>query len=64
VAGIPMPPKKWARVRHSGAHGLRRGAWFVVVNDSHPSLIVLDVRRDNVPVPRSQVELTEAAPAR
>ncbi len=59
-----MQAKKWARVKDTGAHGLRRGAWFLVVNDTLPSLVVLDVRRHNVPVPRSQVDLSDAHPTK
>jgi hypothetical protein len=54
--------RKWARVLESGAHGLRRGAWYPVVNDSSASMVVLDVRKNNVPVERASVELAEAKP--
>lgn len=60
----PLPPRArlWARVRQSGAHGLRRGAWYPVVNDNQASLVVLNVRRDNVPVPREMLELSDQPP--
>ena len=55
-------PKKWARVKLSGAHNLRRGAWYPVVNDSNPKIVVLDVAKRNVPVPRESVELANDRP--
>jgi hypothetical protein len=57
-----MGPKKWARVKLSGAHNLRRGAWYPVVNDSSAKIVVLDVAKRNVPVPRESVELADAKP--
>lgn len=57
-----MGPKKWARVKLSGAHNLRRGAWYPVVNDSSAKIVVLDVAKRNVPVPRESVELAEEKP--
>ncbi len=55
-------PKKWARVKLSGAHNLRRGAWYPVVNDSNAKIVVLDVAKRNVPVPRESVELANEKP--
>jgi hypothetical protein len=52
----------WARVQPLGAHFLRRGAWYPVVNDKTASLIVLDVARRNVAVSRRSVELRAARP--
>lgn len=57
-------PKKWARVKLSGAHNLRRGAWYPVVNDNSAKLVVLDVAKRNVPVPRESVELADHKPTR
>jgi hypothetical protein len=57
-----MPPKKWARVLQSGAHGLRRGAWYPVVNDSSSSIVILDVSKNNVPVDRKTVQLANGKP--
>lgn len=57
-------PKKWARVKTAGAHGLRRGAWYPVVNDSKPNLVVLDVAKRNVPVDRTILDFSESLPAR
>lgn len=59
-----MAPKRWARVRRAGAHGLRRGAWYVVVNDSKPSIVFLDVNKRNVAVDRSLLEFTPHQPSR
>ncbi len=58
----PPGPKKWARAKQSGAHGLRRGAWYAVVNDGHPKMAVLSVRKHNVPVPREMLEFGDEAP--
>ncbi len=59
-----MQEKRWARVKRSGAHGLRRGAWYLVVNNAKSDLVILDVRKENVPIPRSMVEITTTAPTR
>lgn len=58
----PATARKWARPKRSGAHGLRRGAWYQVVNDNLESLVILSVRGTNVPVPRSMVELRDNRP--
>lgn len=55
-------PKKWARVRLAGAHNLRRGAWYPVVNDTNPQIVVLDVLKRNVPIPRGSVEVSDQRP--
>jgi hypothetical protein len=52
----------WARVRRLGTHGLRRGAWYPVVNRSKPEVLVVDVAKKNVLVPRDAVDLSEAPP--
>jgi len=57
-----MPQRKWARIRLVGAHNLRRGAWYPVVNDSNSSFVILDVSKHNVPVSRESVELSEVKP--
>jgi hypothetical protein len=54
--------RRWARVRAAGTHGLRRGAWYLVVNDSLPAVAILDVRKTNVPVPRSMLEIRDTKP--
>ncbi len=66
----PRPPlepsagRKWARAKGAGAHGLRRGAWYLVVNDSQPAVVLLNVRKTNVPVPRSMLDISETKPDR
>lgn len=57
-----MAPKRWARVRRAGAHGLRRGAWYAVVNDSKPTIAFLDVHKRNVAVDRTLLEFRETKP--
>ncbi|UCF39636.1 MAG: hypothetical protein JSW43_07750 [Gemmatimonadota bacterium] len=59
-----MTAKKWARVKQNGAHGLRRGAWYPVVNDKKPDLLIVDVNKKNVPVSRGLVEVSDDAPKR
>ena len=59
----PSTAKKWARVKRTGTHGLRRGAWYPVVSDPSSGLVVLDVRRHNVPVLRAHVDLSDAPPS-
>lgn len=56
-----LPSRRWARAKQSGAHGLRRGAWYLVVNETS-SLVVLEVRKENVPVPASMVDIRDAKP--
>ena len=53
--------EKWARPK-PGAHGLRRGAWYAVVNEMGTAMIVLDVQKNNVPVPRDMLVLSEHPP--
>jgi hypothetical protein len=59
-----MEPRLWARVRLAGAHGLRRGAWYPVVNDKKPTMVFLDVNKRNVAVDRTLLELAETPPTR
>jgi hypothetical protein len=59
-----MTPKKWARVRRAGAHGLRRGAWYAVVNDSKPNVVFLDVNKRNVAMDRTLLEFADERPSR
>lgn len=58
---VDLPERHWARARASGAHGLRRGAWYLVVNESS-KMVVLDIRKENVPVPHGLVEIAPAKP--
>ena len=57
-----MAPKAWARVRRAGAHGLRRGAWYAVVNDKKPTIVFLDVNKRNVAVDRTLLEFSDVQP--
>ena len=57
-----MPSHRWARVKLSGAHNLRRGAWYAIVNDSSASIVILDVSKHNVPVPRDSLHLADQKP--
>ena len=59
-----MPSPTWARVKRGGAHGLRRGAWYRVVNDANPRILVLDVNKKTVPVPREMLDLSQTPPER
>ena len=52
----------WARAKPAGAHIMRLGAWYQIVDERNPSLIVLDIARRTVPVPRDLVEITREAP--
>ncbi len=56
-----MGLEKWARPK-PGAHGLRRGAWYAVVNEMNTAMIVLDVQKNNVPVPRDMLVFSDQAP--
>ncbi len=54
----------WARVKQLGAHGLRRGAWYPVVNEVTEEMLIVDVAKQNVPVPRELVEVSDHEPRR
>ncbi len=54
--------RKWARVKRAGAHGVRRGAWYAVLNDSKSNIVVLDVNKKAVPVDRSMLDFTTQKP--
>jgi hypothetical protein len=57
-----MSPTKWARVRQTEAHGLRRGAWYAVVNGADTNMVLLDVNKSNRPVSRGNLEFSEEKP--
>ncbi len=57
-----MAPKEWARVNRSGAHGLRRGAWYPVVSNPKTGMLIVNVSRHNIPVARNLVELRSQRP--
>ena len=54
----------WARSRGERAEheGLRRGAWYRVVEDGGKAWIVLDVHHVEVRVPKDEVEVRGEAP--
>ena len=54
----------WARVRPHGAHIMRLGAWYEVVGSSGPNLVVLDVARRNVAIPRDLLKISPHRPER
>ena len=56
-----MPDRKWARVKRAGAHGLRRGAWYPVLND-RPTIVVLDVAKRAIPMDRSLLDFRDTPP--
>lgn len=58
------PPVAWARPLPVGVHLLRRGAWYRVVNDNGPELLIVDVAKRNIPVPRERVQLRRDKPDR
>ena len=60
---MAMGSERWARPK-PGTHGLRRGAWYPVVNEMGAAMIVLDVQKHNVPVPRDMLVLSEEQPAK
>ncbi len=54
----------WARSRGDSAEqeGLRRGAWYRVVEDPEKQWVVLDVHQVEVRVPRGNLELRKERP--
>jgi hypothetical protein len=64
IAPTRLQAKGWARVGKSGAHLLRRGAWYPVVRISSSHIVVLDVNRRNVPVDRRLLEIRYHPPER
>lgn len=63
MADDTAPRRKWARAKGAGAHGLRRGAWYLVVNDTQAHMVLLDVRKNNVPVPRGMLDISQEQPS-
>jgi hypothetical protein len=57
-----MAAKQWARIKGSGVHGLRRGAWYVVVGRGRSGMLVVNVSTRNVPVRREQVDVRDDQP--
>lgn len=64
VTPTKLQAKGWARVGKTGAHLLRRGAWYPVVRVSSSHIVVLDVNRRNVPVDRRFLEIRYHPPER
>lgn len=64
ITPTKLQPKGWARVSTSGAHLLRRGAWYPVVRISSSGIIAIDVNRHVVPVDKRLVELRYHRPER
>lgn len=64
VTPTRLQARGWARVGPSGAHTLRRGAWYPVVRISTSNIVVLDVNRRNVPVDRRFLEIRYHPPER
>ncbi|HEV8304627.1 MAG TPA: hypothetical protein VGQ25_06695 [Gemmatimonadales bacterium] len=54
----------WARSRGNKAEnqGLRRGAWYRVVEDAKKEWVVLDVHHVEVRVPRDDLEIRKEVP--
>lgn len=59
-----MAPAQWARSRGDRAEhdGLRRGAWYRVVEDSGKTWVVLDVHQVEVRVAKDNLELRSDRP--
>ena len=59
-----MIPKerKWARVKRARAYGLRRGAWYPVLNEGKSNIVVLDVNKKAIPADRSMFDFTTGKP--
>lgn len=64
LAPTKLQVKGWARVGPAGAHTLRRGAWYPVVNISSSNIVVLDVNRQNIPVDKRLLEIRYHPPER
>ena len=54
--------RKWARVKRGGAYGLRRGAWYVVLNENKSGIVVLDVNKKAIPADRSMFDFSTEKP--
>lgn len=52
----------WARVKKSGAHILRRGAWYPVYRQRSNGTLLLEVRREIVPMNLAFVDLSNEPP--
>lgn len=52
----------WARVRPHGAHIMRLGAWYQVVGNTAPNLVVLDIARGTSRSPAIFYRLAHTGP--
>jgi len=59
-----MPDIGWARSRGNRAEGqgLRRGAWYRVVEDPKKDYVVLDVHHVEIRIPRDDLEIGTERP--
>jgi hypothetical protein len=54
--------RQWARIKRPSGHGLRRGAWYPVLDDTRGDALTLNVGSQSVTVDRATVELTSEKP--
>ena len=60
----------WARVAPqeagagAGAHLMRLGAWYQIVGNPAPTLVVLDIARRNVAIPSDLLQISPRRPER
>ncbi len=54
----------WARVKPQGAHIMRLGAWYQIVGNTTPNLVVLDIARRNVAIPSDLLQISPRRPER
>ena len=57
-----MAFEQWARLCEDVCCGLRRGAWYKVLFAGH-DLVVVDVERERLLIPRDVLEFVDARPA-
>jgi len=57
-----MASKQWARLSEDVYCGLRRGAWYKVIFAGH-DLVVVDVARERLLIPRDVLEFVDVRPA-
>ena len=54
----------WARAKRAGAHIMRLGAWYPIVDESKSVLVILNIGGRNAPIPRDLLEITHKEPQR
>ncbi len=57
-----MSGRRWAHVVAVGQHGLRRGSWYEILDESVADVLVLDVAGRPRTVPRDAVEVEPSRP--